>query len=144
MTSISQPLWSSIGYALPAAQGAAMAARELGSTQGIVLFEGDGSFQMTAQSISDIIRHKLDMIIFFLNNDGYTIERWVHGMEEAYNDIPMWRYTEIPKAMGAGKDSVHTFKVSTKEQMEELWRDENFATGKRLRVCNGQVFGSGS
>jgi pyruvate decarboxylase len=121
-----------------------MAARELGSTQRIVLFEEDGSFQMTAQSISDIIRHKLNMIVFLLNNDDYTIERWVHGMEEAYNDIPMWRYTEIPKAMGAGKDFVHTFKVSTKEQMEELWGDEKFTNGKGLRVCDDQDFSSRS
>jgi pyruvate decarboxylase len=144
MTSISQPMWSSIGYALPAAQGAAMAARELGSIQRIILFEGDGSFQMTAQSISDIVRHKLDMIIFLLNNDGYTIERWVHGMDAEYNDVPMWRYTEIPKAMGAGTNSVQTFKISTKEQMEQLWRDEKFANGKGLRVCDDQYFRSGS
>jgi pyruvate decarboxylase len=105
-------LWSSIGYALPAAQGASIAAQELGSKQRVVLFEGDGSFQLTAQSISDMIRHNLDLINFLLNNDGYTIERWVHGMEAGYNDIHSWKYTEIPYAMGASKDSVQTFKVS--------------------------------
>ncbi|KAF8858416.1 pyruvate decarboxylase [Acephala macrosclerotiorum] len=137
---ISQTLWSSIGYALPAAQGAAIAARELASSstsaapQRVILFEGDGSFQLTAQSISDMIRHKLDVIVFLLNNDGYTIERWVHGMEASYNDIPMWRYTQIPSVMGGveGKE-VNTYEVETKEEIERLWEDESFASGKGLR-----------
>lgn len=134
MTAISQTLWSSIGYALPAAQGAALASRELGSKQRVILFEGDGSFQLTAQAISDMVRHKLDLIVFLLNNDGYTIERWVHGMEAGYNDISGWRYTDIPRAMGGDGSLVKTFKVATKEEMEALWMDPEFWNRKGLRV----------
>jgi pyruvate decarboxylase len=127
MTAISQTLWSSIGYALPAAKGA-------GSKQRVILFEGDGSFQLTAQAVSDMVRHKLDLIVFLLNNDGYTIERWVHGMEAGYNDINGWNYTDIPRAMGGDGSSVKAFKVETKTEIEALWMDPEFWNGKGLRV----------
>ena len=39
---INQLLWSSIGYGVPAAQGAALAARDIGKGQRVVCFEGDG------------------------------------------------------------------------------------------------------
>lgn len=57
---ISSVLWSSIGFSLGACQGAALAAREMTDvSRRTVLFIGDGSFQLTAQELSTIIRHKL-------------------------------------------------------------------------------------
>src|SRR5207237_10009195 len=35
----------------------------------------DGSFQMTAQELSTLLRYDLKPIIFLINNDGYTMER---------------------------------------------------------------------
>ena len=60
---ISQILWGSIGYATGAAQGAALAAKEQkrGRT---ILFTGDGSFQLTAQELSTMIRRKLNPIVY--------------------------------------------------------------------------------
>ncbi len=66
-----------------------------------ILFEGDGSFQMTAQELSTVIRHKLDLTLFLINNDGYTIERFIHGMEAHYNDVARWRYLDAPYFFGA-------------------------------------------
>lgn len=82
-TLINSSIWLSIGYMLPACQGAGLAQREMANTGTrapgrSTLFEGDGSLQMTAQAISDIIRNKLDVIIFVLNNNGYTLERIMH------------------------------------------------------------------
>lgn len=85
VTAISQVLWGSIGYATGSCQGAALAAKELGekgTKRRTILFTGDGSFQLTAQEVSTMIRHKLNPIIFIICNDGYTIERFIHGMEE--------------------------------------------------------------
>jgi pyruvate decarboxylase len=48
---ISQVLWGSIGYATGACQGAALAAKEKGIKR-TILFTGDGSFQLTAQELS--------------------------------------------------------------------------------------------
>ena len=64
---IAQPLWGSIGYTLPALLGSLLAAPERRQ----ILFIGDGSFQLTVQELSTIIRHGLKPIIFLLNNGGY-------------------------------------------------------------------------
>lgn len=63
VTALSQVLWGSIGYSLGACQGAALAAREKDSTRRTVLFIGDGSFQLTVQELSTIIRNKLTPIM---------------------------------------------------------------------------------
>ncbi|OJI99264.1 hypothetical protein ASPVEDRAFT_882525 [Aspergillus versicolor CBS 583.65] len=68
-TLINSSIWPSIGYMLPACQGAELVERDMANagTRALgrtILFEGDGSLQMTAQAISDIIRNKLDVIIF--------------------------------------------------------------------------------
>lgn len=59
---ISQVLWGSIGYSVGAAQGAALAAKELGNRR-VILFVGDGSFQLTAQEVSTMIRNNLTPIM---------------------------------------------------------------------------------
>ena len=62
VTALSQVLWGSIGYSLGACQGAALAAKETGNRR-TVLFIGDGSFELTAQELSTIIRHDLKPIM---------------------------------------------------------------------------------
>jgi pyruvate decarboxylase len=73
-----------------------------------ILFEGDGSFQMTAQELSTIIRHRLDLTLFLINNDGYTIERFIHGMRAHYNDVARWRYLDAPGFFGAATATTNT------------------------------------
>ena len=48
------------------------------------------SSQLTVQELSVMMRHGLNPIIFVLNNSGYTIERFIHGMNAKYNDIRNW------------------------------------------------------
>ena len=92
-----QTLWGSIGWATPAAFGAAVAAAD----RRVVLVTGDGSHQLTAQEIGQFGRLGLKPIIFVLNNDGYLIERLLcKDPKIAYNDIAPWRYTELPHALG--------------------------------------------
>lgn len=62
VTAISQVLWGSIGYSVGACQGAALAAKETGDRR-TVLFVGDGSFQLTAQEVSTMIRNDLKPIM---------------------------------------------------------------------------------
>ncbi|OQV03395.1 Thiamine pyrophosphate enzyme, TPP binding domain-containing protein [Cladophialophora immunda] len=70
---ISISLWASIGYSLPSAQGAALAAKDAGSERRTVLFQGDGSFQLTCQEISTMIKHRLQVFIFVICNNGYAM-----------------------------------------------------------------------
>lgn len=140
---INSSIWLSIGYMLGAAQGAALALRELlaegKQSQGrAILFEGDGSLQMTAQAFSDIIRNRLDITIFVLNNDGYTIERWIHGMKAGYNDVQPWRYLEAPNYFGAPKDDpaypVLTKRAENWGQLQEILAGQQLQEGKGLNI----------
>ncbi|KAF2838508.1 pyruvate decarboxylase [Patellaria atrata CBS 101060] len=130
VTAISQVLWGSIGYATGSCQGAALAAKELGVKR-TILFTGDGSFQLTAQEVSTMIRNGLSPILFVINNAGYTIERYIHGFDADYNDIPDWQYTKLPEVFGA-KDA-KTYQVRTKEEVNRLFEDRDFSQGDKLR-----------
>lgn len=44
---------------------------------------GDGSFQLTAREMSMIIHQKLNVVIFLINNAGYTIEQCIHGQDQS-------------------------------------------------------------
>lgn len=63
VTALSQVLWGSIGWSVGAAQGAALAAKDAGNGRRTILFVGDGSFQLTAQEVSTMIRHDLKPIM---------------------------------------------------------------------------------
>jgi pyruvate decarboxylase len=57
---LSQTLWASIGFSLGACQGASLASRDLnGQPQRTILIVGDGSFQLSVQELSTIIRNGL-------------------------------------------------------------------------------------
>lgn len=94
---IGQPLWGSIGYTLPAALGAGLADR----TRRPVLLIGDGSAQLTVQDIGVMIREKLPLVIVLVNNAGYTVERAIHGADQAYNDIAAWDWSKALPFFGA-------------------------------------------
>ncbi|MCH9757274.1 MAG: alpha-keto acid decarboxylase family protein [Gammaproteobacteria bacterium] len=113
VTVITQPLWASIGYTVGGLLGAALADRKRRS----ILFIGDGSFQLTAQEVSTMLRHKLTPIIFLLNNDGYTIERVIHGMKMPYNDVQPWNYAALPNIFG---EAVFSSIVKTEDELEDV------------------------
>jgi alpha-keto-acid decarboxylase len=96
VTFIGQPLWGSIGYTLPAAVGAGVAHPD----RRTVLLIGDGAAQLTVQELGTFSREGLSPVIVVVNNDGYTVERAIHGETAPYNDIVSWSWTEIPKALG--------------------------------------------
>jgi indolepyruvate decarboxylase len=92
-----QTLWASIGWATPAAFGAAKGA----PNRRLILITGEGSHQMTAQEISQFGRNGLRPIVFVLNNSGYLSERMLcKDMALGYNDIAAWNYAELPHALG--------------------------------------------
>jgi pyruvate decarboxylase len=64
VTAVNQVLWGSIGYSVGACQGAALAARDAGSSRRTILFVGDGSLQLTVQEISTMVRLGLKPIMY--------------------------------------------------------------------------------
>ena len=97
VTFVGQPLWASIGYTLPALIGACTAAP---GRRGVLLV-GDGAAQMTATELSTVLRLELPVVVLVVDNDGYTVERAIHGPDEPYNDITQWDWTALPAAFGA-------------------------------------------
>jgi pyruvate decarboxylase/indolepyruvate decarboxylase len=82
--------WGSIGWSVPATFGYAMG---LESDRRLVSVIGDGSFQLTAQEVSNMIRHRQDVVIFLVNNRGYVIESAIH--DGPYNYYKNWDYAGL-------------------------------------------------
>jgi alpha-keto-acid decarboxylase len=114
VTFIGQPLWAAIGYTLPALLGACLACPD---RRGILLI-GDGAAQLTAQELSTILRAGLSPVVIVVDNDGYTIERAIHGPEQPYNDIAHWDWTGAPALFGSGRVSVAR-RVLTAGELDE-------------------------
>lgn len=91
-----QPLWASIGYTLPALLGAGTACP---GRRGVVLI-GDGAAQMTVQELGTILRERLPALVVVVDNDGYIVERAIHGPDETYTDIGHWDWTCAPALFG--------------------------------------------
>jgi indolepyruvate decarboxylase len=108
-TFIGQAFYGSIGYTVGATLGAAMAAQD----RPVVLFVGDGSFQVTCQDLSTMIRNRLTPVIFLINNGGYTIERVI--VDRSYNDIQPWHYHKLADVFGGGPG----MDVRTEGELEE-------------------------
>lgn len=133
VTALNQNLWGSIGWSVGACQGAALAARDAGADRRTILFVGDGSFQLTAQEISTVLRHGLRVTLFCICNEGYTVERFIHGVDAEYNDIPDWRFKDVPAVFGAGEGQVSTFVVRTRDELDRLLVDRDFNEARNLQ-----------
>jgi pyruvate decarboxylase len=88
----------SIGWSVPATLG-----YEMGCTTPtrVIAMIGDGSFQMTAQEVSTMIRHGTRPIIILVNNRGYIIEDAIH--QGPYNKIKNWDYAGLMNAWTNGE-----------------------------------------
>lgn len=81
---------ASMGYGLPAALGAAVALKG----QRVICLDGDGSIQMNLQELQTIIHNKLNIKIFWLNNDGY------HSIRQTQTNIFDARFCGVNASSG--------------------------------------------
>ena len=114
VTSYGQPMWGSIGYTLPASLGGAIASPHKRS----ILLIGDGSALLTIQEIAVMIQERINPVIVLINNDGYTVERAIHGEHQYYNDIPKCDWQMMPKAFGATEENSLIMKVETAGELK--------------------------
>ncbi|GAA4889703.1 alpha-keto acid decarboxylase family protein [Actinomycetospora straminea] len=99
VTFVGQPLWASIGYTMPALLGTCAAHP---GHRGVLLI-GDGAAQMTATELATVLRERIPAVVVVVDNDGYTVERAIHGPDEPYNDIARWDWPALARAMGDGE-----------------------------------------
>lgn len=101
-------LWGSIGWGTGAALGAALA----DSSRRVILIQGDGGHQCTANQIGTMGKYGVNPIIILLNNDIYGIEEVVMGNANPrkireFDRIAEWDYVKIPDAMGCSNWRTH-------------------------------------
>ncbi|KAI1876692.1 uncharacterized protein JN550_000764 [Neoarthrinium moseri] len=140
--------WLSIGYMLPATLGAALAQRDMLKTslekgaqeanqkRRAILFMGDGSLQMTAQELSIIIQEKLNVTIFVINNNGYTIERVIHGRKQAYNGIAKWDHAFALRLFGMDEETASKsfFRAKTWGELKTVLASPDLKEGEGVKV----------
>lgn len=131
-TFVTQCCYASIGYALPSAVGAAVAFKAYKPNGRVVLIEGDGSAQMTVQEIATAIRLELPLVVFLINNDGYLIERALHGPHQPYNDISSWQWLKVFQGMGQPglEKSMNLHQVRSVEEFKKVCEDPAFRNAK--------------
>jgi pyruvate decarboxylase len=66
-------------------------------------------------------------------NDGFTIERFIHGMDAVYNDIAAWSFKDLVNVFGGAEKNAKTFQIKTKDQVNELLEDKHFNAAKYLQ-----------
>ncbi|EEF47751.1 pyruvate decarboxylase, putative [Ricinus communis] len=120
----SQMLYASIGWSVGATLGYAQAEPD----KRVIAFIGDGSFQMSPQDVSTMLRCGHKSIIFLINNGGYTIEAEIH--DGPYNIINNWNYTELVNAMdnavgrcwtvGCGEELIRAMETAMVDKKECL------------------------
>jgi indolepyruvate decarboxylase len=117
----SQTLWGCVGWATPAAFGAAVA----DPSRRVILVEGDGGHQLTANEIGVMGRYGVNLIILLLNNGIFGIEEILQGNSNRdnvhiYDKIAPWQYHKLPEAMGC-RDWFCT-SVETNAELESALR----------------------
>jgi acetolactate synthase-1/2/3 large subunit len=96
-----------MGYGVPAAIGARVAANNMGETdRDVVCFDGDGSFLMTMQELSVAVREDLDITIAVLNNEYIgMVRQWqdafYEGRHMASDYTWMPEFDKLAEAFGA-------------------------------------------
>ncbi len=109
-----QMQYGSIGWSTAATLGYAVATKNL---RRVISCIGDGSFQLTAQEVANIIRYKLNPIIFLINNHGYTIEVEIH--DGPYNNIKNWNYSELIQVFNADDGHAWGCQVKTEGELKK-------------------------
>lgn len=130
-----QTVFGSIGYAGPSSTGAFQAAKEHGKLGRGILVTGEGSLQLTPMCFADMLKLDLKPIVFVLNNNGYTVERLIHGKEAFYNSVPEWDYEALSRVFGPKHMSRYFGPIRTCEELERLLQDETFHKAECFQVC---------
>lgn len=71
---------------------------------------------------------------FVINNNGYTIERLIHGMNAGYNDITSWKHTKLLDVFGADPEKSRSYQARSKAELQKLLTDEHFSSAPCIQL----------
>ena len=130
-----QVLWGSIGWATPAAFGAALADER----RRAILITGEGSHQLTANEIGSMGRFGANVIVFVLNNSGYLIERALEENPDwTYNNLSPWKYAELPRTLGCA--DWFTARVETLGELDAAMKAaRDHKSGGYIEIVGGKM-----
>ncbi|KAK3689362.1 thiamine diphosphate-binding protein [Podospora appendiculata] len=122
--------WGHIGWSIPASFGYAMHF----PTRRTIVMVGDGSFQVTAQEVSQMVRYKVPITILLINNRGYTIEVEIH--DGSYNKIKNWDYALLVQAFNSTDGHAKGLLANTAGELVTALREaEEHKGGPTLIEC---------
>jgi len=107
---LAQPVWSSIGYTLPATLGAGLAEPH----RRPVLVIGDGAAQRTAQELGTVAANGLTPVVIVVNNAGYTIDRVRRSPHAGYHDVAAWNWSGLVRSLAP---HAHTYRVTSRRDL---------------------------
>lgn len=58
----------------------------------------------------------------------------IHGMHATYNDITPWKHTQLLDVFGADPEKSRNYQVHTKTDLEQLFKNEEFASANVLQL----------
>ncbi len=134
---VGQPLWASIGWALPAVLGASLAAPD----RRVVLITGDGALQQTAAELGTVLGQGLAPIVIVLSNGGYTVERGIHRASAGYQEIPAWDWTALPGTVAPASSPVG-LRAETSHELAWALNAANYHVGAGRPVLIEAVLGA--
>lgn len=129
-----QTLWGSIGWATPAAFGASIAS----PSSRVILLTGEGSHQLTAMEVGNMLRQGVKPIIIVLNNKGYTIERVLSdNPNDKFNDIVQMNYSKFARVF---EGDIWSTKVTTEEDFDKALKVTQIMNKLcYIEICTNQM-----
>lgn len=118
---------ASMGYGLPSALGAAVAARK--DRRRVVCFEGDGSLQMNIQEFQTLKTTQENVIVIIINNSGYLSIWQTHenffgrivGATPA-SGVEFPNFVDVSRAYGIRSSSIRT--EQDLERLDQLLKED--------------------
>ena len=81
-----------------------------------------------------MVRMGFKPTIFVISNNGYTIERVIHGPKQRYNDIStLWDHQAMLKFFGA-KNSISCM-AKTAQELRNILENDAFRSNNQIQLC---------
>jgi indolepyruvate decarboxylase len=139
VTLLNQKTWAAIGWALPAALGAEIAAPD----RRHVVVIGDGAIALTVQELSTMAREGCSPLVVVVNNGGYLIEDLaIYGQLLDCDDIWVWDYPALAAALDdRGRHQPLGLRVTSAAEVPEALNKAAEAQREGRMVVIDAVFG---